>query len=113
MFAELTWEPHELAQFEARAHRFGQKRSVLIQYVIAKGTTDELIADAVIQKLDTINKVIGESRDGLKEDLEGSNSPIDPLKALYDAFMASSPSKRRDEYDAQLKGVGRWRAYTT
>jgi SWI/SNF-related matrix-associated actin-dependent regulator 1 of chromatin subfamily A len=91
--AELTWEPHELAQLEARTHRFGQKRNVLIQYVIAKGTTDELIADAVIQKLDTINRVIGKSADGLKEDLEGSNNPIDPLKALYDAFMASSPAE--------------------
>jgi len=59
VFVELTYEPHELLQAEARLHRFGQKNPVLIQYLIARGTTDELVADVVINKLDVLEKSIG------------------------------------------------------
>jgi SWI/SNF-related matrix-associated actin-dependent regulator 1 of chromatin subfamily A len=72
VFLELTWEPHELAQAEARLHRFGQIKPVLIQYIIARGTGDELVLDAVINKLDT-QKALGLlDSGGLKTDLEGA-----------------------------------------
>ena len=56
---ELTYEPHELLQWEARLHRFGQQNPVLIQYLIARGTTDELVADVVVSKLETLEASIG------------------------------------------------------
>ena len=71
VFAELDYVPSKLAQGESRLHRFGQKRPVLIQYVIADGTIDELIRDTVIRKLDTFQQVIGKLDDRLKEDLDG------------------------------------------
>jgi SNF2 family DNA or RNA helicase len=74
VFAELVWEPHELAQWEARAHRFGAslKEPVLMQYVIARGTGDELILHAVINKLDNfLDLVETDAGDGLKEALAG------------------------------------------
>jgi SNF2 family DNA or RNA helicase len=73
VFVELTWEPHELAQAEARVNRFGQERPTLIQYVIARGTGDELVLDAVIHKLDTFEAVIGTTGDGLRRELEGND----------------------------------------
>lgn len=71
--AELVWEPRELVQLEARVHRYGAKGdSVLIQYVIARGTGDELIMQAVINKLDNfLDLVETDSGDGLKEALTG------------------------------------------
>lgn len=72
VMAELVWEPRDLAQFEARSHRFGQDQSVLVQYVIARGTGDELILQAVIHKLDSfLDLVETDEGDGLKEALEG------------------------------------------
>lgn len=72
VFAELVWEPRDLVQFEARLHRFGQEDSVLVQYVIARGTGDELIMHAVINKLDTFLDLIeSDAGDGLKETLVG------------------------------------------
>src|SRR5882724_10537144 len=59
VFVELTYEPHELLQAESRLHRFGAKSPVLIQYLIARGTTDELVADVVINKLDALESTIG------------------------------------------------------
>lgn len=59
VFVELTYEPHELLQAEARLHRFGAKNPVLIQYLIARGTTDELVAEVVLNKLDSLESAIG------------------------------------------------------
>lgn len=74
VIAELVWEPHELVQWEARAHRFGAstEEPVLMQYVIARGTGDELILHAVINKLDNfLDLVETDAGDGLKEALVG------------------------------------------
>ncbi len=74
VFAELVWEPRELAQWEARMHRFGASTTepVLIQYVIARGTGDELILHAVINKLDNfLDLVETDKGDGFKEALVG------------------------------------------
>lgn len=61
VFVELTYEPHEILQWEARFHRPGQTLPVLIQFVIGKGTSDELIAKAVVDKLDVFGKAIGKT----------------------------------------------------
>jgi len=41
VFAELHWTPGILMQAEDRCHRMGQRRSVNVHYLIAKGTLDE------------------------------------------------------------------------
>ena len=70
--AELVWEPRDLVQLEARVHRFGQGEPVLIQYVIARGTGDELIAHAVVGKMDNFLDLVEKDKgDGIKETLAG------------------------------------------
>lgn len=83
---ELTWEPHELVQLEERLYEFGKKNKSLIQYVIARGTGDELILRAIISKLDSFEKLIGETGDQMKEEL--TTKKEDPLKRLYKALAA-------------------------
>jgi SWI/SNF-related matrix-associated actin-dependent regulator 1 of chromatin subfamily A len=71
VFVELTYEPHELLQAEARLHRFGARNPVLIQYLIARGTTDELVADVVLSKLDALESAIGGfTETGMGQDLK-------------------------------------------
>jgi hypothetical protein len=41
VFAELFWNPGQLQQAEDRAHRLGQKASVEVKYLVAKGTLDD------------------------------------------------------------------------
>lgn len=81
VFAELTWEPHKLLQAESRLHRFGAKNPVLIQYVIASGTSDEMVADAVIQKLDTFEAAIGTTGESLASDLRRPEEEV--MAELY------------------------------
>lgn len=83
VFVELTYEPHELLQAEARLHRFGQKNPVLIQYLIARGTTDELVADVVLSKLDALETAIGGfAETGMSTDLRENEDSI--MKDLYE-----------------------------
>ncbi len=83
VIAELVWEPRDLVQFEARLHRMNQKDAVMIQYVIARGTGDELIAYGVVNKLDNwLDLVEKDSGDGLKEAFSGdTDAGLDRLGA--------------------------------
>ncbi len=92
VFVELTYEPHKLLQAEARVHRFGQSKPVLIQYIIATGTTDELIANKVIGKLDTFEAAVGPTGESLRGDLAGKEEDV--LAELYAAIEKGK--KRRD-----------------
>ncbi|XP_054712629.1 SWI/SNF-related matrix-associated actin-dependent regulator of chromatin subfamily A-like protein 1 [Uloborus diversus] len=65
IFAELFWNPGILTQAEDRAHRIGQEDSVLVQYLVAKGTADDEIWPLVQRKLEILNKA-GLSKDNFK-----------------------------------------------
>jgi SNF2 family DNA or RNA helicase len=98
VFGELSWEPHELAQAEERVYRFGAGVSPLVQYVIAKGTGDELIVRAVISKLDDFEKAIGKTGDRMKEDLaEGvrGEAALRRLAGALAEMQAAVPLKAR------------------
>jgi hypothetical protein len=65
-------------------HRFGASTTepVLIQYVIARGTGDELILHAVINKLDNfLDLVETDKGDGFKEALKGEDDGLSRLSA--------------------------------
>jgi SWI/SNF-related matrix-associated actin-dependent regulator 1 of chromatin subfamily A len=93
VMGELVWEPRDLVQFEARVHRFGASTSepVIVQYVIARGTGDELILQAVLNKLDNfLDLVETDAGDGLKESLKGKD---DGLARLATALKKMGGSK--------------------
>ncbi|CAH0392874.1 unnamed protein product [Bemisia tabaci] len=62
VFAELFWNPGILCQAEDRAHRIGQESSVVVQYLIAKGTADDYLWPLVEKKLNILNQA-GLSKD--------------------------------------------------
>lgn len=68
IFAELDYEPHALLQAEARLHRFGQHKPVLVQYAVAQNSIDERVASVVIDKLNAYDEVLG-GQETLGQDL--------------------------------------------
>jgi len=64
IFGDLVWEPAKLLQAEGRTHRYGSTTRVLVRYVIAAGTIDEKVQEAVIEKLSTVEAAIGGMGDG-------------------------------------------------
>ena len=50
IMAELHWNPAIMAQAEDRAHRIGQTRGVVVDYLVCKDTTDEDILRTIKRK---------------------------------------------------------------
>jgi SNF2 family DNA or RNA helicase len=97
IFAELTYEPAELSQAEARTYVVDSGRKQFYQYIIARGTGDELILQSVISKLDDFETVVGTTGDNMKTDLERKRSREDALKALGQALMKMSKKEAEAE----------------
>jgi SWI/SNF-related matrix-associated actin-dependent regulator 1 of chromatin subfamily A len=90
VFAELDWVPSKLAQCESRLHRFGQKRNVLIQYVVARGTIDEVVRATCIAKLESFETAIGPTDDRMKKDFnaDAEMGTAQQLKSLFERLQA-------------------------
>lgn len=100
VMAELVWEPRELAQFESRVHRFGASTSepVLVRYVIARGTGDELILQAVINKLDNfLDLVETDKGDGMKEAFVGEDDGLSRLAAALKKMGKQAVRKQKKD----------------
>lgn len=58
VIVEMDWAPYRLLQFEDRAHRIGQRDSVLVQYLALDGTLDQRMARAFVDKQTLIDRTI-------------------------------------------------------
>jgi SWI/SNF-related matrix-associated actin-dependent regulator 1 of chromatin subfamily A len=58
LFAESCWRPVDIHQASDRAHRIGQEKPVLVQFMTVAGSIDEYVLKKVLQKLKVINKVV-------------------------------------------------------
>ncbi|QDP58832.1 MAG: hypothetical protein Unbinned80contig1000_41 [Prokaryotic dsDNA virus sp.] len=84
LFVMLPWTPRSIGQWEGRFARLGQKRPVLITYVIASGTVDEHVAELLVDKLPAVGQVADDeviqeveaAFSGTQEDLLGRISSL-------------------------------------
>jgi hypothetical protein len=97
IFAMLPWTPREIEQWEGRFSRKGQKRAVIIRYLIAEGSYDEHIAAILLRKLPAVSE-IAESTDatGAAETLYGL--------ADRDAVLARLIERRKQQQAAEDAG---------
>ncbi|KAF9600180.1 hypothetical protein IFM89_005004 [Coptis chinensis] len=98
IFAELSWTPGDIIQAEDRVHRIGQVSSVNIYYLLANYTIDDIIWDAVQNKLENLGQML----DGHENALEVSVSQLksSPAKQrTLDSFMKRCQSSTNDELD--------------
>jgi SWI/SNF-related matrix-associated actin-dependent regulator 1 of chromatin subfamily A len=68
MFAEMNLTPSKLIQAEDRCHRIGQKRTVMIYYLVGKNTIDTELAEIIKRKQDVVTRILDGK--GKIEDLE-------------------------------------------
>ncbi len=71
LFVMLPWTPRSIRQWEGRFSRTGQKRPVLVSYIISRGTVDEHVADILLDKLPAVSTI---EDDATLVDLEESMS---------------------------------------
>ncbi len=83
VFNDLDWVPANHWQAEDRAHRIGQKRSVNVTYMIARGTIEEFVRTVLERKSRLVDdliegKSLGESMEGdLLDELKGMMGHLD------------------------------------
>lgn len=92
-FLELTYEPHELLQAEARLHRFGQRKPTLIQYLLAKGSIEEMVAKVIVDRLDQFQSVVGavDGADGMLSNAQDEDALLEELYASISGMASSTP----------------------
>lgn len=85
IFAMLPWNGGDLHQQEGRVCRLGQKRPVIIRYVICEGSIDELVAGRIISKLPAMEAVAGDTETaGARDALAG----IEDRDKVADSILA-------------------------
>ena len=87
IFVELHYVPGKMMQAEDRLHRPGQENPVTIYFLIAMGSIDEMIRDAILTKLRAFEDVVGNVGDTIRDDLLGGLSDEDALDQLRRTLM--------------------------
>jgi SNF2 family DNA or RNA helicase len=83
LIAMLPWTPGQIVQWEGRVARHGQKRPVLIQYLVCEGSVDEHVADVILTKLPAVESVAqDDSVSGLADQLRGSDNEEEILESI-------------------------------
>ena len=68
----LPFTPGQIVQWEGRVARHGQKRPVLIEYLLAEGTVDEHVGQVLLEKLPAVEEVAkDDSVTGFADALQG------------------------------------------
>ena len=85
LIAMLPYTPGAIVQWEGRFSRQGQKRPVLIQYLVAEGTVDEHVAEILLNKLKPVEAVSkDDSIDGFADSLMGSDEEEQLVLSVLD-----------------------------
>jgi superfamily II DNA or RNA helicase len=84
-FVMLPYTPGQLRQWEGRFTRLGQRRPVVIYYVIAEGTVDEHVAAILIDKLPAVEDIAKDTELARAKDILAG---FDPSQTEED-FVAS------------------------
>ncbi len=78
LFAELPWTPGEVSQCEDRAHRIGQKGSVLVQHIVLNGSIDALISKILVRKQKILDSMLDGIAPEISFDILSELATIDP-----------------------------------
>lgn len=97
VFAEGDWVPGKLAQKEDRAHRIGQRDSVLVTHLVLEGSLDATKIRAIVEKQDVIDKCLDRmGEQGVAEQKELSEpvfverGPVKCIKVTFEEVEKDS-----------------------
>ncbi len=83
LIAMLPYTPGAVIQWEGRFSRHGQKRPVLVQYLVAEGTVDEHVAEILLSKLKPVETVAqDDSITGFADAIQGVGSEEEIMQSV-------------------------------
>ena len=89
LFVMLPYDPGNLRQWEGRFCRHGQKRPVVIYYVIAEGTVDEHVAAILIDKLPAVEKIAKDTELAAASGILSGIDPNESSEAFAESILSS------------------------
>ena len=93
-YVELPWELTDLLQSKERLYNFESFEPIFIRFLVASGTTAELILDRLLTKLDLFESVVGSIGDStLRSDLVGVKTGEEALSELCAELLADAMKK--------------------
>jgi SWI/SNF-related matrix-associated actin-dependent regulator 1 of chromatin subfamily A len=87
VFAELDWSPAVHAQGEDRAHRMGQKDSVLVYYLVSSVGTDMDMQEALGLKVSQFVGLMGDAPETEKDRMLADRSAKKHMRRLIDRLQ--------------------------
>ena len=89
IFVELQWVPGKHAQMEDRAHRIGQKDSVLCSYLVLEGSLDAHMSRTIVDKLNVIDSCLDRITDWAEADVEDVE-PVTKVRLTFERVAAEA-----------------------
>lgn len=81
----LPFTPGQIVQWEGRVARHGQKRPVLIEYMVAEGTVDDHVSQILLTKLPAVEEVAkDDSVTGFSGALQGLGGEEELINSVFD-----------------------------
>lgn len=97
VFAELDWVPGNVTQCEDRAHRIGQRDSVLVQHIVLEGSLDAKMAATLVAKQEIADQALDQQERQSIEPVTASDAGAATTgttrKALEQAAVTLSPDQ--------------------
>jgi SNF2 family DNA or RNA helicase len=91
IIAMLPWTPRAVGQWEARFHRPGMTRPVIVRYLIAEGTVDEHVCEILLGKLPAVADVVADQvMATASHDLKGLGNREEILSSLVSRLKLRS-----------------------
>lgn len=93
LIAMLPVTPGEVEQMEGRFSRQGQRRPCLIHYAVAEGTYDEHVAQLLIDKLPSVEKVVGDETSalaGFRKAIGGVENEAALVESVFGKIVAGT-----------------------
>jgi len=89
IFVEMQWVPGKHAQMEDRAHRIGQKDSVLCSYLVLEGSLDAHMSRTIVEKLNVIDACLDKITDWTEADVE-EVEPVTKVRLTFERVAAEA-----------------------
>ncbi len=110
IFVEGDWVPGKLAQKEDRAHRIGQRDSVLVSYLVVDGTIDADMIKANVDKLSVIDRVLDKVTDYKEQaaPVAGGDAPsVRAARVTFESMAKEAAGMSAEACALALEGMQR------
>lgn len=99
VFAELDWTPANVSQAEDRAHRIGQRESILVQHLVFEGSLDARMVELIVAKQATADAALDSKHEDRVVKAERSAAAQQEEARQRAAARPAAPQSSRPEQE--------------